>query len=627
MIQARNLNLSFGAQTVFDDISFTINQDDRIGLVGRNGSGKTTLLKAIIEPSLLDGGTISLQSKQRVAYMPQEVVLQSARSVLDETLTFDQHFSSLYHESQELEQKLSNACDQSIIDRYAIVQEQFAALQPAAVIARTKKMLMGLGFSAEQFNIPVTTLSVGWKMRIVLAQLLLQDADYYLFDEPTNHLDLMAKEWFLQYLKTADFGFLLICHERYFLDELCTSIMEIERGKLMWYTGNYTQHLVKKEQAEKIREAAYIQQQKEIQKKQATIERFRAGTKSKMAASMEKALEKIDRIVMSDSLKKINFQFPPIQQSGKLVLSVSDVNYSFGDKSIFKHISCEVAAGKKVALVAPNGRGKTTLLHLIAGVLPLQHGKITFGYNVTHALFAQDQNKVLNGRKSIFENLCSLCPKASEQTIRTCLGAFLFSGDDAHKQVGVLSGGEKNRVGMISVLLQQANLLLLDEPTNHLDIPSKEVLLKALQQFPGTVLFVSHDRDFVNDLATDIIELDADRAVHYQGNFDDYIYQKNMQEQSVQSGNLTAEQKSSRSTVTSQKVATSPSSERERMKEMRKIEVMVEKLEASIRTVSASFAHIPYGSPEFERASQELVTLQKKLHDAEAQWEKLHEAV
>jgi ATP-binding cassette subfamily F protein 3 len=621
MIHARDIRLSFGAQTVFDDISFNIDRRDRIGLVGRNGSGKTTLLKAIFDPTVLDTGNISIQNKQKIAYMPQEVVLESSRSVLDETLMAFHELVLLQDEAQKLEQQLTDG-DQEVINRYAAVQEQLMALQPAALAARAKKILMGLGFAEQQFEAPVSTLSVGWKMRIVLAQLLLQDADYYLFDEPTNHLDLMAKEWFLQYLKTADCGFLLICHERYFLDELCTTIMELERGALAWYAGNYTQYVTKKEQAQKIREAAYAQQQKEIQRKQATIERFRAGTKSKMAASMEKALDKIDRVEIPDSLKTVHFRFPPLQPSGKLVLKVAHVSCAFGEKSIFKNISCEIEAGQKVALIAPNGRGKTTLLHMIAGILPLQQGSINFGYHVTRALFVQDQNKILNGQKTILENVNILCPKVPEQTIRTFLGAFLFSGDDVHKQVAVLSGGEKNRVGMVSVLLHQANFLLLDEPTNHLDIPSKEVLLKALQQFSGTVLFVSHDRDFVNSLATDIIELQADKAVHYRGNFDDYLYQKSVQEQ--QHGISSEVNSAVQRNMSSAKPTAPKLSDREHIKAVKKIEGIIEKLDASIRTLSESFAHISYGSPEFERSSQELVSLQKKLREAEAQWEQLH---
>jgi len=620
MLQAHNVCLSFGDQIIFDHISFIINQHSRIGLIGRNGSGKTTLLKAIIDPSFLEDGTISIQRKKKIAYMPQEVVLESTLSILDEILTIFPTLHALQQEIHTIELN-GHLTDHTMIEHYASLQEELAALSPEIVKAKAKKLLIGLGFALEQFDQPVANLSVGWKMRIVLAKLLLQEADFYLFDEPTNHLDLGTKEWFLDFLKKSDFGFILICHERYFLDELCDKILDLERGKATWYTGNYSDYVIQKEHDRQLLEAAYSQQQKEIKRKEANIERFRASaSRSRMALSMEKALDKVERITIPPAARSIQFNFPPIQQPGKEVITVEQVSQTFDHKTIFKNVSFKINRGQKVALIAPNGVGKTTLFNLITGALPLQHGHITFGYNVLHAIFAQDQNKALNMKLTVIDNIKHLCPRVTEQKIRSFLGAFLFSGDDVLKKVSVLSGGEKNRVGMIGVLLHNANLLLLDEPTNHLDIPSKEILLKALQEFQGTIMFVSHDRDFINKLATHIIELTPQGAHQYLGNYDEYIYQKQAM---FPQTSIPKEETS----ITARPSA-NPNIHHESHELSRKIrqrEEKIAKLERHIELLNASFATIEYGTEKFSSTVKKLQELQKELKDNEGEWEKLQQ--
>lgn len=527
MIKATSLKLSFGGQNVFDDISFYLNENDRIGLVGRNGSGKTTLLKAIINPAELDAGLINVVKNKKIAYMPQEVVLDSTLNIFDETFSTFAKLCKLIQRVTELDILLEQTSTASLLEEYGLIQEQLAQYPIEDLKAKTTKILLGLGFLQEQLAQPVSTLSVGWKMRIILAKLLLLEADFYLFDEPTNHLDLIAKEWFLQFLQQAKFGFLLICHEKYFLDELCDKILELERGKATLYVGNYSEFLEQKEHNLTLLEAAFVQQQKVLKQQQTIIDRFKASaSKAKMAQSMAKKLEKTVKIVLPPSTKDVRFKFSAVPASGRIVLNVTNVSQTFANKTIFKNVSFEVQAKRKVAIIAPNGGGKTTLFNLMTGALPLQNGNITFGFNVSFAIFAQDQNKALNQDQTILENIKRLCPMANEQTIRSFLGSFLFSGDDVSKKVSVLSGGEKNRVGMVSTLLQNANLLLLDEPTNHLDIPSKEILLKALSEYQGTLIFVSHDRDFVNSLATDIIELSKNGIHWFEGNYDEYIYQK-----------------------------------------------------------------------------------------------------
>jgi ATP-binding cassette, subfamily F, member 3 len=450
----------------------------------------------------------------------------------------------------------------------------------------------------------------------VLAKLLLQEADFYLFDEPTNHLDLMAKEWFLGFLKTTTSGFMLVCHERYFLDELCTDILELERGIGTLYKGNYSTYVIQKEEALERLESAYHLQQKDIQRKKETIARFKASaSKAKMAQSMMKALDKIELITLPPSPKNVHFSFPPTQQAGRTVLTVKNVSYAFGSKQLFTHVSCEIERGQKVALIAPNGAGKTTLFNLITGALPLQHGTITFGYNVQHAIFAQDQNKSLNLQDTVIDNIRHLCPKMTDQTIRTFLGSFLFSSDDVHKKVGVLSGGEKNRVGMVSVLLQGANMLLLDEPTNHLDIPSKEILLKALQEYSGTILFVSHDRDFVNALASHVLELTANGAHTYHGNYDAYVYQKK--------SNTPVDAQATTKAHQPQQSEKNGAESYELNKKISRIEEKLEKLTLQRGTLEESFANLVYGTSEYLAAQQKLKRTHKEIAELEAQWEEM----
>lgn len=528
MINAHKLHLEMGGQVIFDDLSFTFDNSQRIGLVGRNGSGKSTLFKVIAGKTSIDGGSLALAKNKSIAYLSQDVILQSNKSVLDETYSAFDDIVQLIQEQKKLEEQLSiNPENLDVLQAYADICQQLLGVDQDSLRAEAKRVLIGLGFKQEQLHSEVSSLSVGWKMRIVLAQLLLKKADFYLFDEPTNHLDIVAKEWFLQFLKKAEFGFMLVCHDRYFLNQLCDVILEIERGKSNVYYGNYNAYEIQKEHDEQLLESSFRKQQRDIKQKMETINRFKAtASKAKMAQSMLKSVEKIERIEMPPKQADVNFNFPPIIQAGKVALKVDNVGHAFGDRQIFKNVSFEVERGKKIGLIAANGVGKTTLFNVIAQKYSLQTGDVTLGYNVQCAVFDQDQTAALDGSKTILENIQNACPTVPEQKIRAFSGSFLFGGDTIGKKVTVLSGGEKNRVGMIKVLLQKANLLLLDEPTNHLDIQTKDILLNALNAYQGTIVFVSHDQDFINRLATDIIELSADGAAFYPGNYELYLYRK-----------------------------------------------------------------------------------------------------
>ena len=607
-------------QVIFDDISFVFDQNQRIGLVGRNGSGKSTLLKAIAGKQQLDKGSIAIQKGKTIAYLSQDVVLQSDKSIVEETYTAFADIAALVEEQQKIESQLDHADDiDELLERYAVVCDKLLHVDQESLKAEAKKVLMGLGFKPEQLDQPVATLSVGWKMRIVLAKLLLQKADFYLFDEPTNHLDIVAKEWFLQFLKRAPFGFVLVCHDRYFLNQLCEQIFELERGNGKLYVGDYNKYETQKAHDEALLEMQYKNQQREIKQKTETIERFKAkASKAGMAQSMLKALDKIERIELPPKAPDISFTFPPIQQAGSVVLTVNNVAHAFGEKQIFKNVSFEISRGKKIALVASNGVGKTTLFNLIAQKLPLITGAITPGYNVQYTVFDQDQTASLLLDKTILENIREFCSQATEQKIRAFAGAFLFTKDSIDKKVGVLSGGEKNRVGMIKVLLQNANVLLLDEPTNHLDIQSKDILLKALQAYQGTILFVSHDQDFVNKLATDIIELSVDGAKDYHGNYELYLYQKAQEAQRAQAAEQTITKKPVQDKKKIEVVAPQATLS---SSDLKTLERKIQKLEHDISKIELSFADLVYGTEKFNQAQNKLTQLKKELDSAMIEWE------
>jgi ATP-binding cassette, subfamily F, member 3 len=624
MIILNNLRLAYGQQLIFDTISQTIQHNDRIGLVGRNGQGKSTLLKALAGLESIDSGTITIAQEKRIAYLPQEVTLMSTQSVLEEVVSAISNIYELEQETKKLEIIIHDTTatpTQEILDRYAHLMTILAEHNPARLAAEARSLLHGLGFSQHQMEQPVNELSVGWKMRVVLAQLLIQKADFYLFDEPTNHLDIKTKEWFVRFLKKASFGFLLVSHERYFLDQLCTTILELETGKATSYNGNYSTYEVQKERNFERLEQAYLLQQKQIKQQLETAERFRSkATKATMAQAIFKRVEKIERITLPPSPKNITFSFNTIKRSGKQVLQVHNAGHKFDTKQLFTNVSFTIERGEKVALVAANGVGKTTLFNLITGKLPMQQGSVSLGYEVSTTLFAQEQATALNLEKTVIENVFSQVSCKSEIAIRTMLGSFLFDSDDINKRAAWLSGGEKNRVGMVNVLLQDSNFLLLDEPTNHLDIPSKDIVLKALQAYTGTILFVSHDHDFVNKLANRIIELTPHGIHSYHGTYESYCYQLEQKQFTQQTNTNTPTQAPTSSNT--QKII-DPQEQRARNKECSKLERTITNLERDINKIEHSFAELAYGTPAFAQAQKKLNELQEQLTNAMNAWEKL----
>ena len=618
MIKLEDISLSFGQQVVFDHISCSIAPHQKVGLVGRNGSGKTTLLKAIAGQQHLDSGKVHMPKSFKCAYMPQDVVLVSDKSILNEVMGAFVELGNLVQEHDQLERRIKeNEKDTQALERYAHVHQELHELEYDAKCAQAKKMLSGLGFAENQFDMPVAKLSVGWKMRLVLAKLLLQKADFYLFDEPTNHLDLVAKDWFADFLCNASFGFVLVSHDKYFLDTVCEYTCDISLGKLNMYAGNYSKYQVQKEADMAMREKKYEEQQKLIKKKMATIEKFRyKASKAKMAQSMLKSLEKEDRIELDHKQKMVRFTLPKTKPSGKVVLTAKNLGFAFNAKDIFDYATFQVKRGHKVAIVAPNGTGKTTLLNVIMGKYKPKNGDFSFGHNVKPALFEQDQNVSLNPLNTIIQEVESACKtQEARARVRNLLGAFLFSGDDIHKKISVLSGGEKNRVAMVKVLLQDANLLILDEPTNHLDIPSKNVLLDVLSHYDGTIIFVSHDRSFLNDLATDILDLTPNGTINYEGNYDDFLYyKKHTSEKGVAAKPKEKQAKEG-------KIAKNEMWQQR--KTLKRVESAIDRAEKKIADIMKQFETIAYGTPQYDETAIKLKSLQQELKEKQDAWEAL----
>jgi len=502
--------------------------------VGTNGTGKSTLLKVLAGMETLDEGSLSGAKGVTTGYLPQDGLSLSGRTVQEECLSVFGRLLDIEKEMEALTHKMAEldpAGDeyQKVADRYHRIETEFQRSDGYSLEAQVGAVLNGLGFSREDAGRPIEDFSGGWQMRVGLAKLLLTKPNLLLLDEPTNHLDLEARNWLEQYLNDYPFAFVLVSHDRYFLDVTVNRILEIWNRRTYFYTGNYDRYLEQKAERRAQLEASYRNQQEHIHHLETFINRFRyQATKARQVQSRIKELEKIEKIELPGEEKDIHFSFPQPPASGRMVAEFQSVAKSYGQKKVFEGVSFVLGRGDRVALVGVNGAGKSTLIKLLSGVEAVTKGEFRVGHNVERDYFAQDQYKALDPDARLIDDLTSFAPTAvSNQTkLRTLLGSFLFSDDDVFKRIGVLSGGERNRYALARMLLRPANFLLLDEPTNHLDLQAKDVLLEALRKFSGTVVFVSHDRYFIDKLATRIFEIENGVLQDYPGNYEDYLWQK-----------------------------------------------------------------------------------------------------
>jgi len=550
MIQLSGAGKRFGHKLLFEDTDWLITPRDRIGLVGANGTGKSTLMKILAGLDTLDYGALTVAKGTTAGYLPQDGLSLSGKTVFAECMSvfaglraMEQELETLLHRFAELDPASTEYAD--VADRYHSLEHEFQTREGYAIEASVGRVLMGLGFVKEDWERQTEEFSGGWQMRLALAKLLLQKPNLLLLDEPTNHLDLEARNWLEGYLHDYPYAFVLISHDRYFLDVTVNKIAEIWNKRFWFYTGNYDKFLAQKTQRNEQLQAAYRNQKERIEQLEVFINRFRyQATKAKQVQSRIKELERIERIEVPPEEKTIHFSFPQPKPSGRIVAEFEGVAKVYpakndgrsGQKEVFRNVNFLIEKGDRIALVGVNGAGKSTLIKLLAGVEKTREGEFKLGHNVQSDYFAQDQYKELDPGKRLVDDLGDASPRSTQTELRSLLGCFLFSEDDVFKKIGVLSGGERGRYALLRLLLHPANFLLLDEPTNHLDLRAKDVLLDALMEYTGTVVFVSHDRYFIDKLATRVFEIGDGRVEVYPGNYEDYLWRK-------QGGNIKQDEK------------------------------------------------------------------------------------
>ena len=534
ILSAQHIAKSFGVNAVLRDVSLTVQQGDRIGLVGVNGCGKSTLMRILAGLDAQDGGEISLVRGLRVGYLAQQNMVTSGETVWNELQKVYEQVFAMEKKLRELEDEMAHAHTDAqrfaqLSADYDRLTQRFEEADGYSWKSMVSGVLNGLGFKPAQYDQCVDSLSGGEQTRLCLARLLLQKPDLLLLDEPTNHLDMETLQWLENYLAAYKGSVLVISHDRYFLDHVCTGIVEILMGASEQYNGNYTRYIAQRQERFESRMRAYEIQQKEIERQQAIIARYRMFNREKSiraAESREKALDRMEKLEKPVDERAIRFSFEARRRTGEDVLQLTEISKSFGEKHLFHDLTLRVRAGDRVALIGPNGVGKSTLIKIIVGEELPDTGFIRYGSNVDIGYYDQHQS-TLHADKTVLDEIWDRFPQMEQSNVRGALGMFLFTGDDVFKPIHTLSGGEKGRVALTALMLRKDNLLLLDEPTNHLDMDSREVLEDALTDFGGTIITVSHDRYFINRIANRIIEMQPDGVTEYIGNYDDYIERKN----------------------------------------------------------------------------------------------------
>ena len=635
MIRLAAARMRYGARVLFDGLDWMVSPTDRIGIVGGNGSGKSTLLKILHGTERLDAGSIQRQKSIRVGYLPQEGLAFSGRTVFDECLTVFSEAAALERELENLVERMADVDPsshdfQTVLDRYEWCSSRFLALDGYTREARVGAVLGGLAFPASDWDKPCEEFSGGWQMRIALAKLLLEKPNLLLLDEPTNHLDLEARNWLESYLASYPHAYVLVSHDRFFLDATVRKIVHLWNRKAHFYTGNYSKFEgMRDERIEQIR-AAYRNQRERIEQLETFISRFRyKASKAKQVQSRVKELERMERIEIPSEEKTIHFRFPQPPPSGRVVVELRDFAKSYGDNQVFRRASLRVERGDRIALVGANGAGKSTLIRILAGIEPLTAGIRKLGYRVGIDHFAQDQYRALNPHAVLLEDLLGRAPLMGESELRGLLGCFLFSGDDVFKRIRVLSGGERNRYALARLLLQPANFLLLDEPTNHLDLRAKEVLLPALLDFEGTMVFVSHDRYFIDRLANKVVHVgDGDLEV-FPGGYEEFLWSRERRAEEAKRPDSPPVSRELRAALRAAKPSTPRRMNPLKVEQLRmkigSIEEQIESIEEDCRVLQLELASSGRNHARRRKVLQELEAGQRELERREDEWAELSE--
>ncbi|MDA8612183.1 ABC-F family ATP-binding cassette domain-containing protein [Flavobacteriaceae bacterium] len=534
MFNAHNITVSFGGETLFDSISFRLGKGDRVGLIGKNGAGKSTLLKLLAKENNPTSGTFALEKNCQIGYLPQDLDFENGRTVLEEAYLAFEEIIKVERRQEEIHEFMDKTQDyesqtyMDVLDELTELNTRYEMIGGYHYQAQTEKILLGLGFTMLDLNAPTDTFSGGWRMRIELAKLLLKENDILLLDEPTNHLDIESIIWLEQFLKKYKGALVMVSHDRMFLDQVTNRTIEIVQQRIFDFKKSYSEYMLLRYELRAQQQAAQKNQEKQIQQTEKLIERFRAkASKASMAQSLIKKLDKIDRIEIDpEENRKIKFEFGISHQPGKIILETQNISKAYDDKQVLNGVDMEVVRGEKIAFVGQNGQGKSTLAKIIVDEISYE-GEVKLGHNVELGYFAQNQSTYLDGSKTVLESAEDSATPENRTKVRDLLGSFLFQGDAVEKKVSVLSGGERNRLALCKLLLQPFNVLIMDEPTNHLDIASKNVLKEALRNFKGTLILVSHDRDFVQGLCEKVVSFKDREVKPFLGDINAYLeYQK-----------------------------------------------------------------------------------------------------
>ncbi|MEW6381527.1 MAG: ATP-binding cassette domain-containing protein [bacterium] len=645
MLALRKVSKQFGPQVLFQDVDLQVSLNDRIGLIGPNGSGKTTIFSLILDEQMPDSGQIERNKNMVIGCLKQEVVEDTSRPLLEEATDICPHLNRIRERIDLWQEEMAHEDDpekiQDYVQKIGEYQAEFEARGGWDLEHQAKRILFGLGFRDQDLNRPIREFSGGWRMRISLAKLLLQEPDLLLLDEPTNHLDLESIIWLEDFLKGYQGAMILISHDRRFLNNIVTRIVEIDQKTLQQYTGNYDDFLDQKQLRQEILEASYRNQQKKIEATERFIERFRyKATKARQVQSRIKSLEKMDRIELDQKASQFSITIPPPPVSGKEVMRLKNVHKRYGDRTVYHGLNLVLHRGDRVALVGPNGSGKSTLLKIMAGVLDIEGGEAVVGYNVARAYFAQHQLEILDPEHTVLEEIDPCFGPGSPVSARSFLGAFLFRGDDVFKKIAVLSGGEKSRLVLAKMIAQKPNFLLLDEPTNHLDIPSLDCLQEALSQYPGTLCMISHDRLFINHLVNKIIHIQDGRLEVFLGNYDDYLEQMEQRKEKLAASPLLSpsaepgssrdgkvrsrEQKRLEAEKRNQKFRRLDPLRKESGKVQEELNLVLEKMDQLDRLFADPNY---YQQPEFSRKLYEYKELEARNEELTHRWTELEEQI
>jgi len=634
MLNANNLTKGYGDEILFSDLSLNASAGDRIALVGANGSGKSTLMDILAGETIADRGKVILKRNCKVAYLKQENYKFDNRPLLQEVCREPEEIVELRKELMDIHQLLSNGANKqtqaTLLTRMAKINDHLEIHSQNNAEYKAKAILSGLGFKQVDFSKLINEFSGGWIMRAYLGKVLFHEPDLLILDEPTNHLDLEANLWFEEYLLNFKGAVLVTSHDRAFLNSVATSILAIEEEQVVMQKGNYDEYLISREQVFETKQATAARTEKQIKKQMKFVERFRSkATKARQVQSRLKALDKIEKIDIPRATKRVRYSFPAPLRSGNEVIHLENLNKSYGKKVVYTGVDLSLTRGDKVALLGVNGAGKSTILKILAGVLDFDSGGRKLGHNVTTGYYAQHLLELLNPTKTIIQELEEVAGGGSRGVVRNILGGFLFSGDDIHKTISVLSGGEKARVALAKLLLQSSNLLFMDEPTNHLDIESREILIDALNDYQGTLCFITHDRTFIHQVANKILKVEDGRLVVYPGDYSSYL--ANMSNMFSEQDSI-QQKPSNPSKLPKGKHNQGRNTRRHSVNKMRKLNQRIRTIESALENINSEMNNLErfFTDPKEIENPEQLAklglkheALKKQSEELEREWEQL----